>query len=213
MARRKAGANSEPTSNPAAADQVPQADQQQTGGGLPETHPDPFEFDPAKLEAAREREPGEDDIPMAEVVSSHAERVGPRRLHGEPKDGVTRAQAQPNPFPENVALLTGSPGGPAMRLFREIERKRVWDGRQQRYVNVEDHLSAIQFPEKPSDEIRQKLRDNGWQWKSEDAVWKKPLGEYPTAEHLAAQKLFEEIANEIRASNGLEPIQGYGAAR
>ncbi len=150
------------------------------------------------------------DNPVREIVEKLAASTGVEepgfaareqaRRHGEPQNSVAREQALRNPAPENdIALTADDRDGPHMRLFRER--------------HPSGHIAAIQFSDKPSDEIRQKLRDAGWQWKQQDGVWKKPLGEQPGLAHYHNQKLFEEIANEIRAGNGLEPVLALGNGR
>lgn len=133
-----------------------------------------------------------------EPAPSHAAREE-HRMHGEPKGGVTRAQAQPNPFGEQIISLTNTNEGPKMRLYRE---RAQWG-----------HMAAIQFDEKPDEDIRRKLKDGGFQWNQNDGVWKHSLGEHPGVEHRKAQELFEEIANDIRRGNGLEPITALGNGR
>ncbi len=159
----------------------------------------------AREEQVAEHLPDNPATPIVEAladstrVDGFAQREQERR-HGEPKNGVTREQALRNPAPENdIALTADDRDGPRMRLFRE------------RHPN--GHIAAIQFDDKPSDEVRAKLRDAGWQWKQGDSVWKKPLGEQPGLAHYHNQKLFEEIANEIRAGNGLEPVLALGQSR
>lgn len=165
-------------------------------------HADPFDAAIAARQAGQFEPPAEthhSEAPQETQQPTFAGREQSRR-HGEPKNGVTREQALPNPAPENdIALTAEHHQGPRMRLFRER--------------HPSGHLAAIQFDEKPSDEVRQKLRDAGWQWRQQDAVWKKPLGEQPGLAHYHNQKLFEEIANEIRAANGLEPVTGMGNGR
>lgn len=145
--------------------------------------------------------PNPSDSPTTEIPKqSFAERV----QHGEPKNGVTRALVQPNPFAENTISLTNDNDGPKMRLYRD---------RRNPQIGLYENAMVIQFDEKPEEEARQKLRDNGWQWKQADAVWRKPLGENPGVEHRKAQELFEQIANDIRQGNGLEPVVSIGNAR
>jgi hypothetical protein len=91
-----------------------------------------------------------------------------------------------------------------MRLYRD---------RRNPDLRIFENATVIQFDEKPSDEVRAKLRDNGWQWKQADGAWRKPLGEHPGGEHYKAEKLFLEIANEIRAANGVSPVEGLGNGR
>jgi hypothetical protein len=131
------------------------------------------------------------DEPAPQEPAGHAARHE-RRMHGEPKGGITRAQAQPNPFGEHTVSLTNTNEGPKMRLYRE---RTQWG-----------HMAAIQFDEKPDDAIRQKLKGGGFAWNQNDGVWKKPLGEQPGVEYRKAQELFEEIANALRKRNGLDPL-------
>ena len=113
-------------------------------------------------------------------------------LHGKPKGGVTRAQAQPNPFGEYSIHLTDTNNGPKMQMLRERTK--------------EGDLAVIQFDSTPSDEVKAKLTAAGLSSHDEACVWKKHLGTPPGVEHRKTQELFEIIANDIRKANGLEPV-------
>jgi hypothetical protein len=134
------------------------------------------------------------DVPRTQVsINSTALRP----LHGQPKDGLTRAQQQPNPFPEYLVALTDAPDGPTIRLWREVQSR-------------DTHYAAIEFPTKPGDGVRQQLKDAGFSWSQADGVWKLYLREPRGVEHRRAQEVFESVANELRAENGCPPLTAAG---
>jgi hypothetical protein len=104
---------------------------------------------------------------------------------------------RPDPFPEITVSLTADPAGPKARLYRN-----------QRFQQM-----AIQFDEKPTDEIRKRLRDAEWTWRGQDGVWTKQLGDRPGLTHRQAEELFESVTNDIRQANGLPPAAGPAQSR
>lgn len=139
--------------------------------------------------------------PAPEPVKSHAEKVEDRRMHGEPKEGVTRDKRDMNPFPQHIVPLTDEKEGPLVRLWRE---------RPNRELGIREHASAIMFSEEPPSATKQKLSTSGWEYKPGPKVWWKSLEPNVGAEDYKAHKLFVEIANELRTANGCKPIMGLG---
>jgi hypothetical protein len=167
----------------------------------PATQPDPDVFDQAiaarhagQFETAPPADPSAAESTTPVEPPPPAEPVAPRE---HPLPAFTaRAEKQPDPFAEYRISLTRDDTGPAMRLYRN------------RYLN----LAAIRFDEKPSDPIRTQLQQGGFSWKQQDRVWVKPLGSRPGEEHRRVRELFEELADQIRAENGMPPIRKGGLA-
>lgn len=57
---------------------------------------------------------------------------------------------------------------------------------------------------KPSDEVRQALKDNGFRWDSQDKAWTLPVRYNSRAEDRThAQRTFEEIVGMVREERGM----------
>ena len=62
----------------------------------------------------------------------------------------------------------------------------------------------IQFAEKPSDDIRLAVREAGFRWLQEEQVWVKQIDrENGWQTRADAEKLFDQIASQIRAEKGI----------
>jgi hypothetical protein len=126
-------------------------------------------------------------VHVGELVSKIVEDL-PADTPTEPKPKRPKPQTKWEAF----ISLEDRNDGPTMHLGRN-------EGFQQ---------MQIKFDQKPPAEARQKLHDAGWQWHDKDKVWLLPLDrEKKWATHSAAQRLFREIGNDIRAKNGLDPVQ------
>ncbi|QEL19300.1 hypothetical protein [Limnoglobus roseus] len=103
----------------------------------------------------------------------------------------------PDPINFESVSLTDRNGGPKMTLYRSNRRQEL----------------AIHFDEKPDAKYTAQLREAGFHWDRDDAVWKKPIvSETKWKDHLDAEKTFNAIANAIRADNGLEPTKQIGVS-
>lgn len=114
-----------------------------------------------------------------------------------PEAGFASRITRPDPFDEITIALSNSSDGPKMRLYRSKKFQQM----------------AMQFDEKPDEAVLQRLRDDGWTWRTAEGVWTRQLGERPGEMHRQAQQLFESIASDIRQANGLEPVTFQGQGR
>ena len=106
-----------------------------------------------------------------------------------PAAGFASNLTPSGPFSATSVALSDSNDGPKARLYRNQKFQQM----------------AIQFDEKPDESIRQRLREDGWTWRTAEAVWTKQLGERPGETHRKAEEFFEKIVNDIRQARGLEP--------
>jgi hypothetical protein len=114
-----------------------------------------------------------------------------------PSTGFATRVKRPDPFSQMTIALSNDNEGPKARLYRSHRFQQM----------------AIQFDEKPDEDIRQRLRDDGWTWRPAEGAWTKQLGEQPGQAHRKAQALFTSIANDIRHANGLEPVSTLAQSR
>ncbi|OWK45579.1 hypothetical protein [Fimbriiglobus ruber] len=99
-----------------------------------------------------------------------------------------RRQWQPDPFSLMVISLGPDKDGPKMTLFRSNKLNQM----------------AIRFDEKPEEQHRLRLREDGWRWREDEGVWTKQLDrERRAASQVEAERLFTEIGETIRAGRGL----------
>lgn len=55
------------------------------------------------------------------------------------------------------------------------------------------------------------LKEDGWRWRGQEAGWTKQLDKVARwGTQADAERLFKEVANALRAENGLEPVTEYG---
>ncbi len=136
------------------------------------------------------------DVPDESVPQTprNSARRAPRPLHGQPKGGVTRGQAQPNPFAEYSIALTNTEGAQRVVLLRE----RTPEGH---------HRSVIVFPYEPPSEVLGVLAAAGFARAPTGCAWGKSLGANPGVEYRRVQTVFEDIGNTLRVSNGVPPIR------
>jgi hypothetical protein len=158
--------------------------------------------DRKKAPAARKKDaakPGQTPEPEASAPAASAPdvfdeaiaaRQQPPLAQDPPSAGFSARVTRPDPFNEMIIALSNDNDGPKTRLYRN-----------QRFQQM-----AIQFDEKPDESIRQKLRDDGWTWRSAEGAWTKQLGDRPSETHRNALELLASIANDIRQANGLEPV-------
>jgi hypothetical protein len=137
--------------------------------------------------------PVETDHPLipTETVSVHSpstslaipegfEPRSPNDSEEIPEAETQEAALQPRgPFWFQSSLLSQEPDGPKMRL-----------GRDNRFQQM-----AIQFEAKPTEEVRQRLHQDGWRWRPAESIWTKQLEFDRKAQgHLEAERLFDELA-------------------
>ena len=66
------------------------------------------------------------------------------------------------------------------------------------------YLSVIRFEEKPSDEVRKKLRDEGFQWQQANQEWTRAISyETRQQDRLSADRTFDEVCQILRKERGI----------
>ncbi|HEX4607152.1 MAG TPA: DUF6166 domain-containing protein [Urbifossiella sp.] len=124
--------------------------------------------------------------------------VDPTPPTGEPGPTEATSLARPNGFPTDpheigVIALGAASDAPRMRLFRS-----------QRYSQM-----RMQFDEKPDEAYRVRLHEAGWRWRPAEGVWTIQLDPgQKWRGHAAAERLFDEIGDAIRADRGCPPGRG-----
>ena len=127
--------------------------------------------------------PPSDDKPLPVVEPSE---VSATAAPAEPETSRTWASSGPVWF--QTVNLSDRNDGPHMRL-----------GRDHRFQQM-----AIAFDEKPTAEVLQELREDGWRWRGQEGQWTKQLlSEQRAAGHLAAEQLFGRLANLERREHGV----------
>lgn len=112
-------------------------------------------------------------------------------------DAAEGARArQPDPFTLMTVSLGPDRDSPKMRLYRSNRMNQM----------------AIGFDDKPEQQHRVRLREDGWRWRETEGVWTKQLDrERRASGQLEAERLFTEISEAIRGDLGLEPQRGVGS--
>jgi len=79
-----------------------------------------------------------------------------------------------------------------------------------RLEHVNPYLSIIKLDEKPSEEVRTKLREDGFTWSPKNTEWKRPIN-YDTRQQdrESARRTFDEVCKMIRTERGI--THGYGS--
>lgn len=104
----------------------------------------------------------------------------------------------PDPFSFEQVSLTEAKDGPKMRLLRSRRYSRLY----------------IKFDEKPQDEVIEQLKEAGWIWGQKDRSWFLQLQQgTEVSTTIEAERIFQYLANQIRESQGLEPVSGIGSAK
>ncbi len=90
-----------------------------------------------------------------------------------------------------------------------VQRMAIMSDRQagvRFHFNYGRHTGEISFDEKPSEEVRAALKDNGYQWKAEAKVWSFPIRfESREQDRLHAKKVFHQVAELLRMEKGIKP--------
>jgi hypothetical protein len=112
------------------------------------------------------------------------------------------------PLPGEIVASGGNSAEPANELSH-VQRASIMSDRQagvRFYFNYERHRGEISFEAKPSQEVRDFLTQNGYQWKPEAKVWTIPIRfEQREQGRLHAKKIFHQVAELIRMEKGIEP--------
>jgi hypothetical protein len=115
------------------------------------------------------------------------------RQPGDESPERTRTFA-PDPFPIDIDTRAGA---------RLLAGRRYYDKQSGSYAfrNLQ-----IQFDEKPSQPIREKIRAAGFEWDADAESWIKVLPQDNSRDgRRAALALFEEVTGMLRAAKGLGP--------
>jgi hypothetical protein len=137
---------------------------------------------------------------MEEVVQQAKDKLGAEVIEekaGPAETGQAEGRVVSLPDPHELDSIELGPekGAPRMRLFRS-----------HRYQQIQ-----IRFDEKPSDEVRELLHNEGWRWRGQETGWTKQLDKEARWRTQAdAERLFKEIANGIRAQQGMGTIMEQG---
>ena len=112
------------------------------------------------------------------------------------------------PLPGEIVASGTDPAMPASEQSH-VQRAAIISDRQagvRFYFNYERHTGEISFADKPSEEVRSLLKENGYQWKAEAKVWSIPIRfESREQDRLHAKKIFHQVAELIRMEKGIEP--------
>jgi hypothetical protein len=137
----------------------------------------------------------QDEAPQAPETASSAVTAEPGQ--GQPEPGTTRL---PDPREQRSVSLDGDRQGPRLRLLRSHRFNQV-------QIRSDEELPEAQ---------RERLKAAGWTERAEEGIWTKQL---PTRKHaegeepkpawptvVEAERLFQDIANDIRAGKGLPAV-------
>lgn len=150
----------------------------------PAGNPAPVERS-AALDAVLTPTPADNAVITAPPPVSPAEsRPEESPANGTVTDDETAKKAYgPNPFPIRSDALAG------VRLQED-----------KRYRQMQ-----LQFAVKPSDEVRQAVRDAGFQWRANEQAWTKRIDpDQGWKTRVTAEELFDNVAAMIRAEQGLD---------
>ena len=71
--------------------------------------------------------------------------------------------------------------------------------------------AQLRFAAKPSDEVRQAVREAGFQWRSQEEAWTKRIDpEKAWRTRAEAKALYDRVTAMIRAERGLAPARDAG---
>ena len=105
----------------------------------------------------------------------------------------TRPMVIPDPRGIMSISLGDAPGSPRVQLRRSQKYKQL----------------QMAFDERPDEKYLVKLREAGWTDRTEsEGIWTRQVAQGQWQPVADAEKLFKEIANDIRQDKGLEPVMG-----
>ena len=124
-------------------------------------------------------------VERAEPKPSEPMTPEPREPAAEPRaippteQNAQKTWALRGPLWFQTVQLSSANDGPRMQL-----------GRDNRFNQM-----TISFDEKPSEEVRERLHNNGWRWRQAESQWTKQLEiDHRATGHQDAEKLFEALA-------------------
>jgi hypothetical protein len=142
----------------------------------PHNHKEDHHMSPQQQESTETNKTGTGQRPAAEG-QNFADRVG---------------QKQRPPVPDPFGIATDAVAG--VRLFE----------------SKQDRQMAIKFgdgssEDKPSQAVIDKMKEEGFKWKSADRVWALPVrAESALGARIDAERLFQEVSQMIRQEKGIE---------
>jgi len=73
------------------------------------------------------------------------------------------------------------------------------------FESRQDRQMAIKFDEKPSQDIIDLLKEEGYRWNPRDKIWAHPVrSESARATRIEAEQLYQEVRSMIRHDKGIE---------
>lgn len=146
----------------------------------------PADFDPAMKAAAAVQEAH----PPAEREAAH-ENGHSARFASHRQEGQSHADAVGRRAGYSAAGMTDVVAGVRLREHQN------------------PYLSTIKFDEKPSDEVKSKLKEHGFRWNQDNKEWIRHI-EYETRvqDRILAERAFEEVAKMVRDERGI--AHSYG---
>lgn len=128
---------------------------------------------------------------LQDVTDQLREKLGGEVIEGPDQPPQAPEQERTANLPDPYNLETADVGGSRMHLARSHRFQQM----------------QIRFEEKPSEEVTALLKDEGWRWRGQETGWTKQLDrEARWRSQADAERLFREIASNIRAEKGLEPL-------
>jgi len=125
----------------------------------------------------------------SDSVKVEAQQPTPAASEEQPKN----RNELPDPHSIDQISLSEAKDGAMMRLLRSHRFRQM----------------QIQFDEKPLKDVTLQLKDAGWTWNHHDKTWFLPLGRgTEISKTIDAERLFKQLADQIRESKGLEPVGG-----
>jgi hypothetical protein len=128
------------------------------------------------------------EAPAASDVPANGEKN-----HAKPD---RKLSSLPDPYELKTVTLGSSNADPKMRLLRSFRYRQM----------------QIRFEQDPDDKYKAILHNAGWRDRTEEeGIWTKQIpkdsGWQPAAD---AERLFKQIANEIRADKGMGTVMNLG---
>jgi hypothetical protein len=143
------------------------------------------------LGRAEPREEAAPQTPDAAVREATATGGREAAVHAAEGIGQGRSAWSPDPHELDTVCLGPDNSGPKMRLFRSNRFNQV----------------QIRFDERPPEDVVGILKEDGWRWRGQGEGWTKQLDRAARWRGQAdAERLFKEIADELRQSRGHAPL-------
>jgi len=125
-------------------------------------------------------------------------------VEAAPQETRESAEAQATPSPivqrtEPPVEARPNPPGSVPFVFRSDLEAGIRLQEDRRFKQIQ-----IAFAERPSDEVRYEIGNEGFRWRSQERVWTKQLdNEKPWQTRADAEALYERVAEMIRDEKGI----------